>query len=95
MTDTVSFWRVAGMSGFVATRGKEPLFYRKKAKNWKNDDGSDWPLRYWKFALKTQEDGQEWCFCDSRRLGRIKLVWPKEGQDITECEPLSLLGRDP
>jgi len=82
-----------GMAGFVSTRGQEPLFYRKKAKNWKNDDGSDWPLRYWKFAL-TMDDGSEWCFCDSRRLGRIKLVG-EQGKDITEAEPLSLLGRDP
>lgn len=81
------------MSGFVSTRGQEPLFYRKKAKNWKNDDGSDWPLRYWKFAL-TMDDGSEWCFCDSRRLGRIKLVGEQD-KDITEAEPLSLLGRDP
>ena len=82
-----------GMAGFVSTRGKEPLFYRRKAKNWKNDDGSDWPLRYWKFAL-TMSDGTEWCFCDSRRLGRIKLIGEVD-KPVEEAEPLSLLGRDP
>lgn len=107
-----------GMAGFVSTRGKEPLFYRRKAKNWKNDDGSDWPLRYWKFALTmsdtppavtasgTSSPGpvgppselSEWCFCDSRRLGRIKLVYPPEDEPekpIEQCVPLSELGRDP
>lgn len=83
-----------GMAGFVATEGKEPLFYRKKAKNWANDDGSTWPLRYHKFAF-TMEDGTRWCFCDSRRLGRIRLIDPGEGKDITEVEPLSSSGRDP
>lgn len=90
------------MAGFVSTRGKEPLFYRKKAKNATNEEGTNWPLRYWKFALK-MNDGNEWCFCDSRRFGRVSLVYPNgikddEGEKklgILDVEPLSLLGRDP
>lgn len=84
-----------GMAGFVSTRGNAPLFYRKKAKNLTNEDGNEWPLRYWKFSLE-MDDGTEWCFCDSRRLGRIRLVDASEhGEDVTKVEPLSLLGRDP
>lgn len=40
------------------------------------------------------DDGTEWCFCDSRRLGRIRLIH-SEDKDITEVEPLSKMGRDP
>lgn len=82
------------MAGFVSTKGQEPLFYRKKAKNKTNEEGTDWPLRYWKFALKMQ-DGTEWCFCDSRRFGRISLVHSGDDKGILDVEPLSLLGRDP
>lgn len=35
---------------------------------------------------------REWAFCDSRRLGRIKLIYPGEGQTIEDVAPLSLLG---
>jgi formamidopyrimidine-DNA glycosylase len=55
-----------------------------------NDEGTDWPPQYWKAAIAF-EDGSEWAFCDSRRLGRIKLI---DG-DIKQVPPLSLLGADP
>lgn len=80
-----------GMSGSCGVKSGEAMYYRKKPKQKLNSDGEEWPPCYWKACLAF-DDGQEWAYTDSRRLGRIKLI---EAEDLTTVPPLSLLGADP
>lgn len=77
-----------GMAGNTVIRGKEAPTYRApRAKS----DPSLWPPKYAKIILTFEGCEKEWAFCDSRRLGRIKM---SEADDPLTVPPLSLLGEE-
>lgn len=76
-----------GMTGWVKFSKDDTSFYRPK----KEDE--EWPPRFWKFILKT-EDGGEAAFVDPRRLARIRLV-DADGEDLRKTSPLKENGPDP
>lgn len=74
----------SGMTGVLAVKGVKSHQY----KNFKVD-GSDWPPKFWKVALKLSDD-VDLAFLDTRRFARVRLQ-----EDPAEHEPVSLLGFDP
>mmetsp|Transcript_29869 Transcript_29869/g.91461 ORF Transcript_29869/g.91461 Transcript_29869/m.91461 type:complete len:373 (+) Transcript_29869:101-1219(+) len=73
-----------GMTGALLVRGRRAPAY----KNAKFDE--QWPPRFCKFELKTQ-DGTDVAFVDSRRFGRAYL----RGADAEAVSPLADLAVDP
>ncbi|GAA5822776.1 hypothetical protein JCM11251_004376 [Rhodosporidiobolus azoricus] len=88
-----------GMTGMAHVRGTPSPVYRVPRS--KSAD-EEWPPKYMKTQLTFCEPDDEeekvvgeWAFCDPRRLGRIKLVEVKEGEELESVPPLCELGRDP
>ena len=76
-----------GMTGWIKFQKDDTSFYRPKK------DDEEWPPRFWKFILKT-EDEAEVAFVDPRRLARIRLV-DAEADDLRKTSPLKENGPDP
>ena len=80
-----------GMAGWLNIRGEETAYYKPD----KSDAGSDWPPKYWKFVLETNEEPAcEVAFVDFRRFARIRLVDCKAGE-LRNTSPLKENGPDP
>lgn len=88
MLEFSGFWRYrfvlcsccAGMTGSLVLKGVKSHQYN----NFKVD-GSEWPPKYWKLALKLHGDVSV-AFSDPRRFARIRLQEQPE-----QHEPISLL----
>ena len=75
--------------GWLYIRGEPSIHYRPK----ELDD--QWPPKYWKFALETDElQKVEAAFTDARRFSRIRLV-DCAAEDIRKTTPLKENGPDP
>ena len=84
-----------GMAGWFHIRGVPTAYYKAKANAKAKSVGEDeWPPKYWKFALKTQEDGTEAALVDFRRFGRVRLI-DCPAEDIRKVSPLLENGPDP
>jgi formamidopyrimidine-DNA glycosylase len=79
-----------GMSGWLKIKDSDTYYYRTT-----KEEDKEWPPKYWKFLLQTDEDPKtEAAFVDFRRLSRIRLVnCPAE--DIRKYTPLKENGPDP
>lgn len=77
-----------GMTGWIKFSGDDNSHYRPK-----KEAEEEWPPRFWKFILKTEDDA-EVAFVDARRLARIRLVDGK-GEDLRNMSPLKENGPDP
>lgn len=68
-----------------------------KTAYFRNDkpEATDWPPRFWKFALTTKDNPPiEAAFVDSRRFARVRLI-DCVGSDIRNVSPLKENGPDP
>lgn len=54
----------------------------------------EWPPKYWKFQLKTEDPAVEIAYTDPRRFGRVRLV-DCPGDSIRKYSPLVENGPDP
>ncbi|KAI9736502.1 MAG: hypothetical protein M1818_006012 [Claussenomyces sp. TS43310] len=80
-----------GMTGWLDIRGDETGYYKPK----KTAEATEWPPRFWKFVLQTQEEPKiEAAFTDARRFARIRLV-DCAAEDIRKTTPLKENGPDP
>ncbi|EED24250.1 formamidopyrimidine-DNA glycosylase, putative [Talaromyces stipitatus ATCC 10500] len=79
-----------GMTGWLKIRNADTYYYRTT-----NADDKEWPPKYWKFLLETDETPKtEAAFVDPRRLARIRLV-DCPADDIRKYTPLRENGPDP
>ncbi|KAJ9307504.1 hypothetical protein DTO217A2_2976 [Paecilomyces variotii] len=79
-----------GMAGWMKIRDADTYYYRTD-----KPEDKDWPPKYWKFLLETDEDPKtEAAFVDFRRLARIRLV-DCPADDIRKHSPLKENGPDP
>lgn len=79
-----------GMTGWMHVKGQDTV-YHKQAKE-KEATEQEWPPRFMKFILETDED--EVAFVDARRLARIRLV-DCPGSELRKTTPLKENGPDP
>lgn len=77
-----------GMTGWIKFSSDDTSFYRPK-----KEEEQQWPPRFWKFILKTN-DNEEVAFIDPRRLARIRLI-DCNGEDLRKESPLKENGPDP
>ncbi|KAL1306935.1 hypothetical protein AAFC00_005576 [Neodothiora populina] len=77
-----------GMTGWVKFSKDDNSHYRPK-----KEEDAQWPPRFWKFILKTEDD-DEVAFVDARRLARIRLI-DGDGEDLRKMSPLKENGPDP
>lgn len=82
------------MTGWIVFKQAPEAHYRAD----REDDSQkefDWPPRFVKFMLKTDDDGEnDIAFVDPRRLGRVRLIDEPKG-DIRKLSPLKENGPDP
>ncbi|KAI7974478.1 hypothetical protein EIK77_008658 [Talaromyces pinophilus] len=79
-----------GMTGWMKIKNADTYYYRTT-----NADDKDWPPKYWKFLLETDETPKtEAAFVDPRRLARVRLV-DCPADDIRQYTPLKENGPDP
>jgi formamidopyrimidine-DNA glycosylase len=79
-----------GMAGWLKIKNADTYYYRTT-----NADDKEWPPKYWKFILETDETPKtEAAFVDFRRLSRIRLV-DCPADDIRQHTPLKENGPDP
>ncbi|KAE8339882.1 hypothetical protein BDV24DRAFT_71677 [Aspergillus arachidicola] len=79
-----------GMAGWLKIRNADTYYYRTD-----KPQDKEWPPKYWKFLLETDEDPKtEAAFVDFRRLGRIRLV-DCPAEQIRKFSPLKENGPDP
>ena len=79
-----------GMAGWLKIRDADTYYYRTD-----KPEDKDWPPKYWKFLLETDEDPKtEAAFVDFRRLARIRLV-DCSANEIRKYTPLKENGPDP
>lgn len=79
-----------GMAGWLKIKDADTYYYRTD-----KPEDKEWPPKYWKFLLETDEDPKtEAAFVDFRRLARIRLVDCPAG-DIRNHTPLKENGPDP
>jgi len=79
-----------GMTGWMKIKNADTYYYRTN-----NADDKEWPPKYWKFLLETDENLKtKAAFVDPRRLARIRLV-DCPADDIRQCTPLEENGPDP
>jgi formamidopyrimidine-DNA glycosylase len=77
--------------GWIDIRNEANAHYRPE----KHPESTEWPPRFWKFTLETQETPKaEAAFVDSRRFGRVRLV-DCPGAEIRNFTPLKENGPDP
>ena len=80
-----------GMAGWFHIRNMETAYYKPNA----SKNSSEWPPKYWKFALETAgEPKVEAAFVDFRRFARIRLIDCPADQ-IRTVSPLVENGPDP
>ncbi|KAL7817468.1 Formamidopyrimidine-DNA glycosylase N-terminal domain-containing protein [Trichoderma aethiopicum] len=84
-----------GMTGWVHING-ERTAYANYYKKMKESDISQWPPKFWKFHLTTDDkhDPVQVAFTDPRRFGRVRLV-DCPGDAIRQHSPLVENGPDP
>ncbi|GAB0131712.1 hypothetical protein EsDP_00000173 [Epichloe bromicola] len=83
-----------GMTGWVHIKG-EKTAYTNFYKKLKESDLAQWPPKFWKFRLTTDDKPPvEVAFTDARRFGRVRLV-DCSGVDIRKYSPLVENGPDP
>ena len=81
-----------GMTGWLKIKSEDTYYYRKKDGE---EDGEEWPPRFWKFHLETKgEPKVEAAFVDSRRFARVRLL-DCAADDIRKITPLKENGPDP
>ena len=81
-----------GMTGWLKIKSEDTYYYRRKEGE---EDGEEWPPRFWKFHLATKEEPKvEAAFVDSRRFARIRLL-DCLADDIRKTSPLKENGPDP
>jgi formamidopyrimidine-DNA glycosylase len=69
--------------------------YTNYYKKMKDGEADQWPPKFWKFQLETDDDpAVEIAFTDPRRLARVRLV-ECPGKDIRKHSPLVENGPDP
>ncbi|OZJ06661.1 hypothetical protein BZG36_00330 [Bifiguratus adelaidae] len=74
-----------GMSGNIQFEGIKTSQYKRQP------ESNEWPPKYYKFIMTCEGDQQvKMAFCDTRRLGRVRLV-----QDPMNEAPIKQLGFDP
>ncbi|KAL1964696.1 hypothetical protein VTN77DRAFT_6722 [Rasamsonia byssochlamydoides] len=79
-----------GMAGWLKIKNADTYYYRTT-----KEEDKEWPPKYWKFLLETDEDPKtEAAFVDFRRLSRIRLV-DCPADDIRKYTPLKENGPDP
>lgn len=79
-----------GMAGWLKIRDADTYYYRTD-----KPEDKQWPPKYWKFLLETDEDPKtEAAFVDFRRLARIRLV-DCPADEIRKYTPLKENGPDP
>ncbi|KAF7589666.1 hypothetical protein BBP40_003958 [Aspergillus hancockii] len=79
-----------GMAGWLKIRNADTYYYRTD-----KPQDKEWPPKYWKFLLETDEDPKtEAAFVDFRRLSRIRLV-DCPAEQIRNFSPLKENGPDP
>ncbi|KAI4147584.1 MAG: hypothetical protein LQ340_005485 [Diploschistes diacapsis] len=81
-----------GMAGWFHIRGTPTAYFKPKTSSSKAPD-DEWPPRYWKFALRT-EDGVQAAFVDFRRFARVRLL-DCAADDVRNVSPLKENGPDP
>ncbi|KAG9246652.1 Formamidopyrimidine-DNA glycosylase N-terminal domain-containing protein [Calycina marina] len=80
-----------GMTGWVHIHGDKSMVRKSKPK----DEDAEWPPKYWKFVMETDEDSKmEVAFKDARRFARIRLL-DCAAADIRNTTPLKENGPDP
>ena len=81
-----------GMAGWFHIRNMETAYYKPNA----SKKSTEWPPKYWKFALSTPEgpDKCEAAFVDFRRFSRIRLI-DCPADEIRKVSPLKENGPDP
>ncbi|KAM7191594.1 hypothetical protein V8F33_008826 [Rhypophila sp. PSN 637] len=83
-----------GMTGWMHVKGDQTA-YTNYYKSKKPEELEEWPPKYWKFQLKTEEDPVvEVAYTDPRRFGRVRLV-DCPGDSIRKHSPLVENGPDP
>lgn len=83
-----------GMTGWVHING-EKTAYTNYYKKMKESDIAQWPPKFWKFHLSTDDkEPVEVAFTDARRFGRVRLV-NCPGESIRKHSPLVENGPDP
>ncbi|KAM7207447.1 hypothetical protein V8F20_002133 [Naviculisporaceae sp. PSN 640] len=83
-----------GMTGWIHIKGDRTA-YTNYYKRMKPEEIDEWPPKYWKFQLKTEDDpAVEVAFTDPRRFGRVRLV-DCPGESIRKFSPLVENGPDP
>ncbi|KAM0265597.1 hypothetical protein ACHAQJ_000029 [Trichoderma viride] len=83
-----------GMTGWVHING-EKTAYTNYYKKMKDSDIAQWPPKFWKFHLSTDDKVPvEVAFTDARRFGRVRLV-DCPGESIRKHSPLVENGPDP
>ncbi|MCJ1311503.1 hypothetical protein MMC25_005175 [Agyrium rufum] len=80
-----------GMAGWFKIRGEETAYYKPT----KPADPEEWPPKYWKFHVQTEEKPVcEAAYVDFRRFGRIRLI-DCDAENIRNVSPLKENGPDP
>jgi formamidopyrimidine-DNA glycosylase len=78
-------------AGWLNFRNDHTYYYKPKKVN----EATEWPPKYWKFAIETEgEPKVEAAFADTRRFSRIRLV-DCPAEDIRKTTPLKENGPDP
>jgi formamidopyrimidine-DNA glycosylase len=81
-----------GMAGWLKMKGEETYYYRKKEGD--TDKEEEWPPKYWKFNLETEDPKIQAAFVDFRRFARIRLL-ECDAKDLRKTSPLVENGPDP
>ncbi|OIW24893.1 hypothetical protein CONLIGDRAFT_74753 [Coniochaeta ligniaria NRRL 30616] len=83
-----------GMTGWIHIKNDRTA-YTNYYKKMKDGEADQWPPKFWKFQLQTDDDpAVEIAFTDPRRLARVRLV-DCPGKDIRKHSPLVENGPDP
>ena len=80
-----------GMAGWFKIRNDETAYYKPTNPS----DPSEWPPKYWKFAVETLESPKvEAAFVDFRRFARVRLL-DCPAEEMRNTTPLKENGPDP
>ena len=80
-----------GMAGWLKIKNEDTAYYKPQ----KPENNTEWPPKYWKFALETREQPVcEAAFVDFRRFSRIRLI-DCAADRIRNLSPLVENGPDP
>ena len=80
-----------GMAGWFKFNKEDTAYYKPK----KSEEPEEWPPKYWKFVLETDEKpSSQGAFVDFRRFARIRLI-DCAADEIRNVSPLVENGPDP